>query len=70
MMKDYFFELSKKNVESFFDVLRYRYPFILFPKEMPYPEKLKRCSEIFKDSLRYVPKDGLKEEGVIFVLGK
>ncbi len=68
--KDYSFDLTKKNVESFFDVLRYRYPFILFPKEMPYPEKFKRCSEIFNDSLRYIPKEGLKEEGTIFVIEK
>ncbi len=69
-MKDYSFNMSKKNVTDFFDVLRYRYPFILFPKEMPYPQKLKRCTEIFNDSLRYVPKEGLDEEGVIFVFEK
>ncbi len=69
-MKDYAFNMPKANVKKFFDVLRYRYPFILFPKEMPYAEKLKRCTDIFNDSLRYVPKEGLAEKGVIFVFEK
>lgn len=69
-MKDYEFNMPKTNVKKFFDVLRYRYPFILFPKEMPYSEKLKRCTDIFNDSLRYVPKEGLDERGVVFVFEK
>ncbi len=66
-IKDYSFNMTKPNIKSFFDVLRYRYPFILFPKEMPYSEKLKRCTDIFNDSLRYVPQEGLEEEGMVFV---
>jgi|SRR3989344_4230599 len=69
-MKNYEFNMSKSNVKKFFDVLRYRYPFILFPKEMPYVEKLKRCTDIFNDSLRYVPREGLDERGVVFVFEK
>ncbi len=68
--KDYSFNMSKKNVAEFFNLLRYRYPFILFPENMPYNEKLKKCTEIFQDSLRYIPKDGINEEGIAFILRK
>lgn len=68
--KPYSFKLSKQNVARFFDLLSYRYPFILFPKNMPYLQKLRRCVEIFHDSLRYIPKDGIKEEGFVFVMQK
>lgn len=68
--KPYSFVLSKQNVSRFFDLLSYRYPFILFPKSMPYQQKLKRCVEIFHDSLRYIPNDGIKEEGFVFVMKK
>jgi hypothetical protein len=37
---------------------------------MPYSQKLKRCTEIFNDSLRYLPKEGINEEGVVFVIEK
>lgn len=66
--KSYSFVLLKQNVARFFDLLSYRYPFILFPKSMPYQQKLKRCVEIFHDSLRYIPKEGIKEEGFVFVM--
>lgn len=69
-MKDYSFNISKNNVSEFFNVLRYRYPFILFPEDIPYSQKLKRCTEVFNDSLRYIPKEGLNEEGVIFIVKK
>lgn len=69
-LSDYSFNLTKKNVEDFFDLLRYRYPFILFPESMPYEEKLEKCTKTFIDSLRYVPKDGISEEGVVFVIQK
>lgn len=68
--KGYSFNMGKKNVEKFFNLLRYRYPFILFPEDMPYNEKLKRCTEIFQDSLRYIPKEGINEEGIAFILRK
>jgi len=68
--KDYSFNMSKKNVAEFFNLLRYRYPFILFPENMPYNEKLKKCTEIFQDSLRYIPKEGINEEGIAFILRK
>lgn len=68
--KEYSFITPKQNVAKFFDLLRYRYPFILFPKEMPYNQKLKRCTEIFNESLKYIPKDGIEEDGFVFVLKK
>lgn len=68
--KEYSFKMSKQNVAQFFDLLRYRYPFILFPKEVPYPQKLKRCTEIFNDSLRYIPKEGINEDGFVFAVKK
>lgn len=69
-IKKYSFKMSKPNVAQFFDLLRYRYPFILFPTEMPYNQKLKRCTEIFNDCLRYVPKNGISEEGFVFIVKK
>jgi ubiquinone/menaquinone biosynthesis C-methylase UbiE len=69
-LKRYSFKMSKRNVAIFFDLLRYRYPFIFFPKEMPYSQKLKKCTEIFNEALRYIPKDGISEEGFVFVLKK
>ncbi len=69
-INNYSFNMSKENVAQFFDLLRYRYPFILFPEEMPYKEKLKKCTEIFKESLRYIPKEGIKEYGFVFVVKK
>jgi len=67
-MQEYSFRMSKQNVGKFFDLLRYRYPFILFPKEMQYQKKLKKCTEIFNESLKYVLKKGIREEGVVFVV--
>ena len=66
-MRKYSFRLSKPNVAKFFDLLKYRYPFILFPEKMPYSEKLKKCAKIFNESLRYIPKNGIEEVGFIFV---
>lgn len=66
--KKYLFGLSKRNVAQFFDLLRYRYPFILFSKKMPYKQKLKECTEAFNESLRYIPKDGINEEGFVFIV--
>lgn len=68
--KEYHFNMSKKNVAKFFDLLRYRYPFILFPDNIPYNERLRQCTEIFQDSLRYIPKEGIDEEGIAFVIRK
>lgn len=69
-IKDYSFKMSKNNVKKFFNLLKYRYPFILFPKEMQTKDRIKKCDEIFKESLRYIPKDGIEEKGVVFILGK
>jgi len=69
-LKEYSFNMSKKNVAEFFNLLRYRYPFILFPKEIPYKVKLKRCTEIFQESLRYIPKEGIDEDGFLFIATK
>lgn len=69
-IRDYSFNMSKDNVRKFFNLLKYRYPFILFPKEMQIKDRVKKCDEIFKESLRYVPKEGLKEVGYIFELEK
>ncbi|GEM_PF-3621215 len=69
-MKDYSFKMSKNNVKQFFNLLKYRYPFILFPKEMQTKDRVKKCDEIFKESLRYIPKDGIEEKGVVFTLEK
>lgn len=69
-IKEYSFKMSKKNVAHFFNLLKYRYPFILFPKETPYRTKLKKCAEIFKESLKYIPKEGIDETGFIFVIKK
>jgi hypothetical protein len=44
--------------------------FVFFPPKMPYSQKLKKCTEIFKEALRYIPKDGISEEGFVFVLKK
>ena len=68
--KEYTFKMTKYNVAKFFDLLKYRYPFILFPKEMPYNLKLKKCAAIFNESLRYVPKNGINENGFVFVIKK
>ena len=68
--REYSFKMSKSNVSHFFDLLRYRYPFILFPKEMPYNIKLKRCAEIFDESLKYIPREGIDEIGFIFTVKK
>lgn len=70
MTKEYSFNMPKENISEFFNLLKYRYPFILFPKEMPYEEKLKRCEEIFKESLKYIPKEGIMEYGYIFIIQK
>ncbi|MFH0948951.1 MAG: class I SAM-dependent methyltransferase [Candidatus Aenigmatarchaeota archaeon] len=70
LSKKYSFRVSKPNVAQFFDLLRYRYPFIFFPKEIPYNKKLKRCTEIFNESLKYIPKDGINEVGFVFVIKK
>ncbi len=69
-LKKYSFKMSKQNVVQFFNLLRYRYPFILFPKEVPYDQKLKKCTEIFNESLKYIPRDGINEEGFVFVIKK
>ncbi len=69
-MKEYTFKMTKYNVAQFFNLLRYRYPFILFPKEAPYDVKLKRCTEIFNESLRYIPKNGITEDGFVFMIKK
>ncbi len=69
-IREYSFNMSKPNVVKFFDLLRYRYPFILFPKKMPYKEKLKRCTEIFNESLKYIPRSGINEVGYVFVIKK
>ena len=69
-MENYSFKMSKDNVKKFFNLLKYRYPFILFPKEMQTKDRVKKCDEIFKESLRYIPKDGIKEKGVVFILEK
>lgn len=66
----YKFPLSKQNISQFFQVLRYRYPFILFPKEMTYKARLKQCTKIFSLAAKKLPKKGLKEEGKIFVVKK
>lgn len=68
--REYSFKMSKLNVAQFFDLLRYRYPFILFPKEIPYNIKLKKCTEIFNESLKYIPRSGIDEVGFIFVIKK
>ena len=69
-LKMYSFKMSKRNVAMFFDLLKYRYPFVFFTKKMPYSLKLKKCIEIFKEALRYIPKAGISEEGFVFVLKK
>jgi len=69
-MKEYSFRSSKKNVAKFFDLLRYRYPFILFPEKVPYSKKLKKCTEIFNESLKYIPKTGIDEIGFVFIAKK
>jgi ubiquinone/menaquinone biosynthesis C-methylase UbiE len=69
-LRRYSFKMSKRNVAIFFDLLKYRYPFIFFPKEISYNQKLKKCTEILNEVLRYIPKDGISEEGLIFVLEK
>jgi len=68
--KEYCFKMSRENVEKFFDLLKYRYPFIFFPEELSYKEKLQKCTEIFKDSLESIPDGGIKEEGRVFVIRK
>ncbi len=68
--KEYSFRMSKQNVAEFFNLLRYRYPFILFPKRMPYNEKLEKCTEIFNKSLAYIPENGIREIGILFVVRK
>lgn len=68
--KRYSFILSKTNIAQFFKVLRYRYPFILFPKELSYERRLQLCSKIFKTALKKIPREGIREEGVIFVVEK
>jgi len=37
---------------------------------MPYNKKLKKCTEIFTESLKYIPLDGVKEVGYIFIIKK
>lgn len=69
-IKHYSFILSKNNISRFFKVLRYRYPFILFPKELSYEKRLQLCTQIFKIALEKLPKKGVKEEGKIFVVEK
>ncbi len=66
--KHYDFKMPKDNVAQFFKVLRYRYPFILFPKELPYAQRLKICTRMFNFALKNLPKQGLTEEGTIFVI--
>ena len=64
----YQFKLSKEDVREFFKVLRYRYPFILFPKEMPYEERLRLCTQIFNSAVKRLTDKGVTEEGTVFVL--
>ncbi len=64
----YRFQLSKGDVQAFFKVLRYRYPFILFPKEMPYKQRLDLCTRIFKLAVKRLTDKGILEEGTVFVI--
>jgi precorrin-6B methylase 2 len=64
----YRFKLSKEDVNEFFKVLRYRYPFILFPRDMPYEERLQLCTRIFKSAVKRLTEKGVIEEGAVFVL--
>jgi len=69
-IKEYSFKMSKSNIKKFFNLLKYRYPFILFPKNMPYDKKLRKCEKIFNESLKYIPKEGIEENGFLFIIGK
>jgi SAM-dependent methyltransferase len=64
------FRLSRANVRSFFALLRYRYPFILFPQTMPYEERFRKCAELFERALARVPAAGIQERMHVFVLRK
>jgi ubiquinone/menaquinone biosynthesis C-methylase UbiE len=64
----YRFRLSKGDVQAFFKVLRYRYPFILFPKEMPYKQRLSLCTRIFRSAIKRLTGKGVLEEGTVFVI--
>jgi len=68
--KHFRFTMSKSNVAKFFKVLRYRYPFILFPKKLSYKERFKLCTKIFNTALKKMPSKGISEEGYVFVIGK
>jgi ubiquinone/menaquinone biosynthesis C-methylase UbiE len=66
--KTYRFRLKKDDVRAFFKVLRYRYPFILFPKEMPYKQRLRLCTRIFNSAVKRLADNGVFEEGTVFVI--
>jgi ubiquinone/menaquinone biosynthesis C-methylase UbiE len=69
-IRAYSFKMSKKNVSQFFNLLKYRYLFILFPNNISYKQRLRECTAIFNDALRYIPRDGISEDGFVFVAKK
>lgn len=66
----YSFNLQKENIRKFFDVLKYRYPFIFFPDKINYKERYEKCRILFKELLKEIPSKGLREEGIIICINK
>lgn len=61
----YQFSLTKENISKFFEVLKYRYPFIFFPDKIGYKERYEKCKVLFEMLLKNVPGEGIYEKGVI-----
>ena len=66
--QEYNFNLSKDNIKRFFDVLKYRYPFIFFPDKISYEERYKKCEKLFNQLLTSIPKIGIEERGLILLI--
>ncbi|MBI4019797.1 MAG: methyltransferase domain-containing protein [Candidatus Aenigmarchaeota archaeon] len=69
-MKEYELRLSRQNIGLFFELLRYRWPFVFFPRGMQYEKKLELCKRIFDECYKHVPAGGMKDYGFSFVLRK
>ena len=64
------FLMTKYNIKLFFNVLKYRYPFIFFSEKVPYKERYNTCIRIFGKLLRSIKGKGLKENGLIISIKK